>query len=137
MIEFEIDLRGISGYIEREEEKTIHQEFRKHKMFSKEFLYTVFNWNRRRQLKETGNYREKNPDTIFALTKEELIWDAEQPWHRNYLKQLTNNYEYPGIAVYDRKQFTQNPNICSPFEYSFKEPLRKTDALVGIAKLLI
>jgi len=137
MKEFQIDLREISGYIDGEEEKTIHSGLRKQGMLRKSLLYSVFNWNRARQLRQTGNYRKDNPDSIFALTKEELVWESENPRNRNDLKQLTNSYGYPAIAVYDKTHFTRDPNVCAVFEYSFKNPTRKTEALVGIARILI
>ena len=130
---FNIDLSKISGYIEEEHDKKIKGQLIKHGFFNRNCLYSVFNSNRIKQIEETGNYR-KESDSIFALTKEELIWESE--FGHNSLKELSNQYpKNPAIAIYNRKQFYEDYEKGSRYEYFFINPDKKLEALIAIAFL--
>lgn len=134
MKKFNIDLSKVSGYIEGEEDKKIRGQLIKHGLYNQNCLYSVFNGKREKQVLETGNYIEGNPDSIFAFTKDKLGWETEEPFH-NHIKNLTRDYTLPAIAIYDKNQFVQDHSRGTNWEYFFKNPDKKLEALLGIAFL--
>ncbi|MEK6936286.1 MAG: hypothetical protein AABW67_05855 [Nanoarchaeota archaeon] len=129
-----IDLSNCSGYIEGEENQIIIGQLKKNGFYNKNYLYSVFNGDRIKQIQKTGNYREENPDSIFAFNKSELIWEAEIGIH-NDIKSLCRDYQEPAIAVYDSKKFKRNYAKGTNWEYFFKNTDKKLEALLGIALL--
>lgn len=132
--EFEIDLSSCSGYVDEEEDKIIRGQLKKQALFNAKCIYSVFNGNRKKQILETGNYRNGNPNSIFAFTKNELGWETEEPFH-NHIKSLTRDYNLPAIAIYDKNQFNEDYAKGGNYEYFFKNPNKKLEALLGIAFL--
>lgn len=127
-----INLARISGYIEGEYDRKIRGQLKKNSLYNKNYLYSIFNGNRIKQIEETGNYRKENPDSIFALTKDELVWESE--FNKNSLKHLSIQYDNPTIAIYDRSQFREDYEK-GRYEYFFKDPDKKLEALIAIAFL--
>lgn len=131
---FDISLMGISGYIEGEYDKKIRNQLKKKGFYSDNYLYSVFNGRKIKQIEETGNYRGWNSDSIFALTKDELVWESE--FSHNDIKHLSEQYlECPAIAIYDRKQFRENHKKGRRYEYFFINPNKKLEALLATAFL--
>lgn len=135
MKKFNIDLSKVSGYIDGEEDRKIRGQLKKHGLLNQNCLYSVFNGRREKQILETGNYRQGNPDSIFAFTKNELVWKAEIGIHNDIKTHLEQYLESPAIAIYDKKQFTQDYNRGTNLEYFFNNPNKKLETLLGIAFL--
>lgn len=128
---FDINMREISGYVDGESDKRIITELKKQELYFENFLYSVFNGQRAEQIEKTGVYRQGNPNEIFAFSKENLSWNGEGI--TGGLDLYTKNYELPAIAIYDRTHFSDKN--CGVYEFSFKNPNKKVDAVRGIGFL--
>jgi len=135
MKKINIDLSKITRYIDGEEDRIISGRLIKHRLYNQDCLYSVFNGNRAEQIKTTGSYRDENPDSIFALTKDELVWEAEIGVHNDIKIHSAQYPDNPAIAIYDKKQFFQDFMRGTRWEYFFKNPNKKLEALLGIAFL--
>ncbi len=131
---FEIDLSEISGYIDGEEDKIIQGQLKKQRLYNKNCLYSVFNGRRENQILRTGNYRKGNLNSIFAFIKNDFVWETDIGIN-NDIKNLSNQYiESPAIAIYNKTKFYQGSGDYK-YEYFFKNPNKKLEALLGIAFL--
>jgi len=129
---FEINLANANEYVEgKTYSEILARELRREGFYSKNFLFSFFDWSIVEQVEQTGNYRKSNPDSIFALTKEELEWTSEKGL--NDVKSLTDQYKTPGVVVYDIKKFEQSK---FRHEYFFKDKSKKLESLIGIGKLI-
>ena len=136
MEKFNIDLSKAIRYVDGEEDRIIRDQLIKHRLYNQNCLYSVFNGRREKQILETGNYRKGNPDSIFALTKNELVWEAGVGVHNDIKTHSAQYPESPAIAVYDKNKFHNNPERGDwRYEYFFKNPDNKLEALLGIAFL--
>jgi PhoPQ-activated pathogenicity-related protein len=134
MKKFNIDLSKIIRYVDGQEDRIIRGQLIRHGLYNQDCLYSVFNGDKAKQPKKTGSYRDKNLDSIFALTKDELVWESGST--HNSLKSLSDQYpNNPAIAIYDKKQFFQDFMRGTNWEYFFKNPDKKLEALLGIAFL--
>lgn len=132
---FNINMSKIPLYLEGEEDGRIRRQLRENRLYNRNCLYAVFNGAREKQILKTGNYRKGNPDSIFALTKKELIWQGEIE-RDNSIKNLAMGYSTPAIAVFDRdKLYKDGTKGDYRWEYFFKNPDKKLEALLGIAFL--
>lgn len=133
----EIDLSETSGYVDGEEDEIIQRALKSAGLFSDEFLYTMFNGDRIKQVETTGQYRGscEDPNSIFAFTMDELRW-VEEIGNPCDLKTYARDYENPAMIVYRRREFL-SMNLSETkgllFEYEFLHPERKVDAIEAIA----
>lgn len=136
-----IDLTGASEYGDREHDKLIAKGLSDAELFSKKFLYSVFNGKRVKQVLRTGNYREpvKGLNLIFAfklgsgeLGLGELVWDDGV---LNSIKLHSKKYTKPAIAVYDASCFSEAYDCGHGFVFNDVDKAR--EAVRGIAFLKI
>jgi len=130
-----IDLKGLSGYVDGEEDGIIRKELERRGLYSGECLYSFFNRNKKNQVRETGSYRKEDPDEIFALKVDELVW--EEIGNPNSVRTMVELYDgKASLAVYDMNCF-YNPENGPPFEYTFIDSRNKVNALLGILDIEI
>ena len=127
---FDIDMSHICGYVDGEEDKVIRKALRKQELLNKRCLYSIFNGERTEQVKKTGNYRMPKLDSIFAFQKHELFWETDMT--PNSIKTHLQDYDPPGIVVYDRQKFYQDFKKGTHWEYFFKDLQNKPKAVLGI-----
>jgi hypothetical protein len=127
--EFRIDCSECNNYIDGSYDKVVQDTLKQQGFLGDEFLYTVFDSKKIEQIKTTGNYKIKEPDMIWANTKDNLIWDSNDP---NDLKNLSYMYDEAALAVYDKSKFESTDDII----HLFKEPTKKLEALLGIGILV-
>lgn len=99
--EFEIPIFHLSGYVDGEIDETIQKALKKRKLHSPNHLYSVCDGKRSETLKQLGNYREFNPNSIFAFNHHQIGWERGESADPNCLKTHANQYDYPAIAIYN------------------------------------
>ena len=93
-------------------------------------LYSFFDAKSIEKLKRTGSYRRVSDNAIYAFNNEQLrVWDDGEA---NAVRVCFNQCESPALAVFDENQFEVPIDGASDYEYRFREPERRTDALEGI-----
>ena len=127
MKKFTTDFSKCNQYIDGSYDEVLQKSLKQKDFYGEDFLYSIFNERHIEQIKSTGNYRQNNPNSIFALTIPELVWENDNTV-LNDVQGLTNSYLFPAIAIYDKEQFKEE---CQ-WEYRFKNPDKKLEALLGV-----
>ena len=130
-----INLKGVSPYIEGELDARILQGLADARLLSKDFLYSFFDLRNLKRVQNSGTTRDSRDNVIYAFKRDQLVWESDRP--NCSIKDRVKEDLNPAIAVFDRQYLKPAILAESSFGYSFKDSSKRTEALVGIAKLLM
>lgn len=135
IIRAKIDLRRVCSYSESEFDNKISGDLLKTGLFSDDYVYTIFNHGRAKQVAKSGLTIHPSEDIFYAFKKNQLVWDNG---NSNCLKVCVNQVSLnPGIAVYNLNGLKKAYLANSEFGYEFKDKSKALESLVGIARIIL